>query len=313
MPTGSDENPGVEGLGLIPSRVSRFTVDRTHKLAVPEIGWNGVNVRKTTAVFGSECREKYYFVHSFLALPNDENKDWILATTNYGPCEFISIVQHGNVLATQFHPEKSGRAGLALFEKFLNIASLPAAINLAPPPANPAPTKLAPRVIACLDVRANDAGDLVVTKGDQYDVREKAGKNDVRNLGKPVELAARYYIDGADEITFLNITSFRSLPLQDQPMLEVLRQTSERVFVPLTIGYCLATPAFVCEQLAYVLFSPRPLILSACSFVMVCLWIAGAGSKTQKMRMEPRQVPWRLPASTFDPAPIKSPSARMLF
>ena len=50
---------------------------------------------------------------------------------------------------------------------------------------------LARRVIACLDVRTNDAGDLVVTKGDQHDVREKGGGPAVRNLGKPVELAAR--------------------------------------------------------------------------------------------------------------------------
>jgi glutamine amidotransferase/cyclase len=78
-------------------------------------------------------------------------------------------------------------------------------------------------------VRANDAGDLVVTKGDQYDVRDKGAGNEVRNLGKPVELAGRYYQEGADEITFLNITSFRSLPLHDQPMLEVLRRTSEKV------------------------------------------------------------------------------------
>jgi glutamine amidotransferase/cyclase len=91
-------------------------------------------------------------------------------------------------------------------------------------------------VIACLDVRANDAGDLVVTKGDQYDVRDKAGDHEVRNLGKPVELAAQYYADGADEVVFLNITSFRSLPLADQPMLEVLRRTSAQVFVPLTVG-----------------------------------------------------------------------------
>ena len=60
-------------------------------------------------------------------------------------------------------------------------------------PARPARrtdrTRLAKRIIACLDVRANDAGDLVVTKGDRYDVRE-AGT--VRNLGKPVELARRY-------------------------------------------------------------------------------------------------------------------------
>lgn len=76
-------------------------------------------------------------------------------------------------------------------------------------------------MIACLDVRTNDAGDLVVTKGDQYDVREKEGAKDVRNLGKPVSLCADYYGGGADEVTFLNITAFRDLPLEDLPMLEV--------------------------------------------------------------------------------------------
>ncbi|MFZ5572014.1 MAG: HisA/HisF-related TIM barrel protein, partial [Thermodesulfobacteriota bacterium] len=58
----------------------------------------------------------------------------------------------------------------------------------------------------------------------------------VRNLGKPVELAHRYYTEGADEITFLNITGFRDFPLEDMPMLKVLEQTSKNVFVPLTIG-----------------------------------------------------------------------------
>jgi imidazole glycerol-phosphate synthase len=80
-----------------------------------------------------------------------------------------------------------------------------------------------------------------VTKGDQYDVRERGSgtegdTGDVRNLGKPVDLARRYYVEGADEITFLNITGFRDFPMEDQPMLEVLRKTSENVFVPLTIG-----------------------------------------------------------------------------
>ncbi len=84
-----------------------------------------------------------------------------------------------------------------------------------------APRGLAKRVIACLDVRSNDAGDLVVTKGDQYDVREKGEGQDVRNLGQPVELAGRYAADGADEVTFLNITGFRDFPLGDLPMLEV--------------------------------------------------------------------------------------------
>ncbi len=101
-------------------------------------------------------------------------------------------------------------------------------------PARPgSATRLSKRIIACLDVRTNDQGDLVVTKGDQYDVREKG---DVRNLGKPVELAGRYFEEGADEITFLNITGFRDFPLEDMPMIEVLKQTSKNVFVPLTIG-----------------------------------------------------------------------------
>lgn len=70
-------------------------------------------------------------------------------------------------------------------------------------------------------MRSNDAGDLVVTKGDQYDVRETATSGAVRNLGKPVDLCRDYYQAGADEVAFLNITGFRDFPLGDLPMLEV--------------------------------------------------------------------------------------------
>jgi glutamine amidotransferase/cyclase len=105
-----------------------------------------------------------------------------------------------------------------------------------------AETKLAKRIVVALDVRTNDHGDLVVTKGDQYDVREKPeegvvdGRGGVRNLGKPVSLAARYYEEGADEIAFLNITSFREGVVEDMPMLQVLEQASKSIFVPLTVG-----------------------------------------------------------------------------
>lgn len=58
----------------------------------------------------------------------------------------------------------------------------------------------------------------------------------VRNLGKPVELAERYFLEGADEVTFLNITGFRDFPLNDTPMLDVLQSSSQNVFVPLTVG-----------------------------------------------------------------------------
>ncbi|KAK4765032.1 hypothetical protein SAY86_026122 [Trapa natans] len=57
----------------------------------------------------------------------------------------------------------------------------------------------------------------------------------VRNLGKPVDLAGQYYMDGADEVSCINITGFRVFPLGDLPMPQVLRYTSENVFVPLTV------------------------------------------------------------------------------
>ncbi|WP_295538397.1 imidazole glycerol phosphate synthase subunit HisF [uncultured Thiohalocapsa sp.] len=236
---GSDESPEVAGLGLIPGRVARFP---SQALSVPHMGWNGVRVCRDAELFAGLTADRFYFVHSYCARPEAANADWLLAETDYGDA-FVSAVQHGQVIAVQFHPEKSGPAGLAFLQRFLTgtvavapafaprILSAPEAAKTPHPPAPP--TRLARRVIACLDVRSNDAGDLVVTKGDQYDVREDG---EVRNLGKPVELAARYYAEGADEITFLNITAFRDFPLRDQPMLEVLRRTSEQVFVPLTIG-----------------------------------------------------------------------------
>ena len=218
----SEEAPEVSGLGIIPGVVKRFTVD----LSVPHIGWNGLNIRQPSRIFnGIEPDEKFYFVHSYHVAPTDDTIT--LTTTDYG-ATFVSSIQKDNIVATQFHPEKSGRAGLKILQNFLDAGTA-----MSDAAQSPGKTRLAKRIIACLDVRSNDRGDLVVTKGDQYDVRENGA---VRNLGKPVELAKRYYQEGADEITFLNITGFRDFPIEDMPMLEVLRQTSRNVFVPLTIG-----------------------------------------------------------------------------
>jgi glutamine amidotransferase/cyclase len=217
-----EESHGTQGMGIFKGRVERFKTD----LAVPHIGWNGIRVRQPSRIFdGLRGDEKFYFVHSYHVVPADQNI--ILTTTDYG-YEFVSAVQRGNIIGTQYHPEKSGAAGLRLLKNFLGT-EIPA-VKVG---QSTRQTRLAKRIIACLDVRANDRNDLVVTKGDQYDVRERG---EVRNLGKPVELARRYYEEGADEITFLNITGFRDFPLQDIPMLEVLKQTSRCVFVPLTIG-----------------------------------------------------------------------------
>ncbi len=224
---GSEESLGVRGLGIIPGMVRRFTAK---DLSVPQIGWNGIKIRKPSSLFKGYDDEKLYFVHTYRAEATESNRDWILTETDYGE-EFVSGVQKGNVSAFQFHPEKSGEAGLRILGNFLSSDA--ADIQEATISPQPDRTKMAKRIIACLDVRTNDSGDLVVTKGDQYDVRDKG---EVRNLGKPVELARRYFEEGADEITFLNITGFRDFPMKDQPMLEVLKKTSENVFVPLTIG-----------------------------------------------------------------------------
>lgn len=231
---GSDENKSVPGLGIIKGRLERF--DDSNK-AVPHIGWNSANTADVE-MYGLRPSSKYYYVHSYRVPYKKgelENLGWTVATANYGGEEFVGAVAKGNVLVTQFHPEKSGVAGLRVIKAFLDGVgkSAPSERSYERTAAQEGLTR---RVIACLDVRTNDQGDLVVTKGDQYDVREKTNGGDVRNLGKPVEMAKKYYEQGADEVTFLNITSFRDCPLADLPMLEILRRTSETVFVPLTIG-----------------------------------------------------------------------------
>jgi glutamine amidotransferase/cyclase len=239
---GSDEDPEVKGLGLIPQRLKKF--DDKDK-SVPHIGWNSANTSAKGEVteeslYGLNPSSKYYYVHSYAAPYREgelEKDGWAVATARYGDEEFVGAVGRDNIFATQFHPEKSGAAGLRVIKAFLKGNRK--AKLAAKPTAGSAKEGLTRRVIACLDVRTNDHGDLVVTKGDQYDVREKDGVStggEVRNLGKPVDMAKKYYEQGADEVTFLNITSFRNCPVADTPMLEILRRTSETVFVPLTIG-----------------------------------------------------------------------------
>ncbi|KAL0320816.1 UNVERIFIED_CONTAM: Imidazole glycerol phosphate synthase hisHF, chloroplastic [Sesamum radiatum] len=224
----SEENGPVKGLGLIPGVVGRF--DSSNGVRVPHIGWNAIQITRESQILDDIGSRHVYFVHSYRAMPSDDNTEWVSSTCNYGD-NFIASIRRGNVHAVQFHPEKSGDVGLSVLRRFLNPKS-----EMTKKPAQGKASKLAKRVIACLDVRTNDKGDLVVTKGDQYDVREHTKENEVRNLGKPVDLAGQYYKDGADEVSFLNITGFRDFPLGDLPMLQVLRHASENVFVPLTVG-----------------------------------------------------------------------------
>ncbi|KAK0478219.1 hypothetical protein IW261DRAFT_1337418 [Armillaria novae-zelandiae] len=254
----SSSESSSEGLGIIPSPIERL--NDTDK-AVPHMGWNTADLACPDDPEQVADSAYYYFVHSYCAKYDPhkypEAAQWAYTTTQYGQELFISSVRKANVFGTQFHPEKSGAAGLRLIDAWLRKpesahTSSPGAISacatssprvLVPKPQH----QLTKRIVACMDVRANDDGDLVVTKGDQYDVREKAPTSTasavaattggaVRNLGKPVALASQYYLAGADELCLLNITSFRHSPLRDQPMIAVVRTAAERVFVPLTIG-----------------------------------------------------------------------------
>ena len=149
---GSEESPGVQGLGVIKGMVQRFD-DRS--LAVPQIGWNGIVIKKKSRLFEGYQGEKLYFVHSYRAVANAENRDWVLTATHYGG-EFVSGIQKGNVAAFQFHPEKSGAAGLGILKNFLAAGNLNADGGEPLSSIDTRETILAKRIIACLDVRTND-------------------------------------------------------------------------------------------------------------------------------------------------------------
>jgi glutamine amidotransferase len=102
-------------LGLIPGRVTRFPA--RDGLPVPHMGWNRVHARAPSPLFdGLEDAPYLYFVHSFAAPVGD----WTLATSDYGG-EFSAVVRQRNFLGTQFHPERSSRAGSRLLANFLEL------------------------------------------------------------------------------------------------------------------------------------------------------------------------------------------------
>ena len=111
----SDE--GVEpGLGALRGRVRALPGG----LKVPHMGWNQVALVKEHPVLeGVPTGSYFYFVHSYYADPEDESL--VAGTTSYG-LEFCSVAAYENVVATQFHPEKSGAVGLKLYENFVRVA-----------------------------------------------------------------------------------------------------------------------------------------------------------------------------------------------
>lgn len=110
---GSEESEGVEGLGLLEGKIVR--IPDTYGLKIPHIGWNSLEIKKDGGLFRSITGEPYvYFVHSYYLKAEE---DVVAATTQYG-VEIHAAVQKNNLMACQFHPEKSGALGLKLLENF---------------------------------------------------------------------------------------------------------------------------------------------------------------------------------------------------
>src|SRR5262249_10354387 len=112
---GSEEDD-EPGLGLLPGRVRRLP----STVKVPHIGWNTVAwSSRHPFVEGTDDESRFYFVHSFAI---DDDAPSALGITEHGRA-FASVRASGSIFATQFHPEKSGDAGLAIYERFVKAAA----------------------------------------------------------------------------------------------------------------------------------------------------------------------------------------------
>lgn len=114
--TSTEEGGPHECLGIIPGKVRRLPSG----LKIPHMGWNEVNQELKHPIFENIAdRSHFYFVHSYYAEPED--RAVIAGSTDYG-MRFCSMLIRDNLIATQFHPEKSGQVGLQMYSNFLCLA-----------------------------------------------------------------------------------------------------------------------------------------------------------------------------------------------
>ena len=114
------EEGGGPCLGIVPGQVKRFNSGGGGKLKVPHMGWNTVDIRSPHPVLaGISQSSHFYFVHSYYAAP--DQIEFVAGTTDYG-VSFCSILAQDNLVATQFHPEKSGPVGLRIYQNFVTMA-----------------------------------------------------------------------------------------------------------------------------------------------------------------------------------------------
>jgi len=112
-----EEKGQHRGLGWLPGKTVMFSFEGRQELKVPHIGWNDIKIIHDSPLWeGLGKKLDFYFVHSFYFAPKEPGH--VAATCNYG-IDFTAAVLHGNIFATQFHPEKSQESGLRIIRNFL--------------------------------------------------------------------------------------------------------------------------------------------------------------------------------------------------
>ena len=112
----ASEERNTQCLDLVPGKVVRFPVRKGYK--IPHMGWNQVKIVREHPLFsGIADNSSFYFVHSYYPVP--ENRDYVIGETDYG-FVFTSAIECRNLVAVQFHPEKSGETGLKMLKNFLS-------------------------------------------------------------------------------------------------------------------------------------------------------------------------------------------------
>jgi imidazole glycerol-phosphate synthase subunit HisH len=110
-----------DGLGVLRGACVRFDVDETMNLKVPHMGWNQLQVKRPSPLVRDlPAESNVYFVHGYHVVPANGDADVVATTTDYGR-PFVSSIWRDNVMATQFHPEKSQRVGLKILENFASL------------------------------------------------------------------------------------------------------------------------------------------------------------------------------------------------
>lgn len=200
---GSEESPGVPGLGVIPGTCRRLPAD----LRVPHLGWNVVRADSSCRVVGSMDAA---FANSYAL--GEAPPGWSAGWTEHGT-PFVGALERGSTVACQFHPELSGSAGARLLERWLTGATHAS-------PSVVRGSALALRIVPCLDVR-----DGRVVKGVRF--------TGLRDAGDPAEQASRYEREGADEIVLLDIAAS---PRSRETQIDTVRQVRRALGIPLTVG-----------------------------------------------------------------------------